>query len=89
MSNCPYCNNVGQNKEHDKNPGNMPQLYDEKKYAEIESYIKKEADEFSKFCVRLYEEMPRLLWMSDPDPRSKIYTQKELFLSNLLIWYGE
>ena len=41
--------------------GNMPQLYDEKKYAEIESYIKKEADEFSKFCVRLYEEMPRLL----------------------------
>ena len=20
MSNCPYCNNVGQNKEHDKNP---------------------------------------------------------------------
>jgi hypothetical protein len=20
MSNCPYCNNIGQNKEHDKNP---------------------------------------------------------------------
>ena len=41
--------------------GNIPQLYGEKKYAEIESYIKNETDEFSKFCVRLYEEMPKLL----------------------------
>ena len=40
--------------------GNIPQLYDEKKYAEIESYIKNEAEEFSKFCVWLYEEMPKL-----------------------------
>ena len=36
------------------------QWYGEKKYAEIESYIKTEADEFSNFCVRLYEEMPQL-----------------------------
>ena len=41
--------------------GNIPQLYGEKKYAEIESYIKNEADEFSKFCIQLYAEMPRLL----------------------------
>ena len=40
--------------------GNIPQLYAEKKYAEIESYIKNEAEEFSKFCVWLYEEMPKL-----------------------------
>ena len=32
-----------------------------KKYEEIENYIKNETDEFSKFCVRLYEEMPKLL----------------------------
>ena len=38
----------------------MVQWYGEKKYAEIESYIKTEADEFSNFCVRLYEEMPQL-----------------------------
>ena len=41
--------------------GNIPQLYDEKKYAEIESYIKKEAEEFSSFCSKLYKELPRLL----------------------------
>ena len=38
----------------------IPNLYFEKKYGEIESYIKNETDEFSKFCVRLYEEMPKL-----------------------------
>ena len=36
------------------------QWYDEKKYAEIESYIKTEADEFSNFCTRLYVEMPEM-----------------------------
>ena len=41
--------------------GNIPQLYAEKKYAEIESYIKKETDEFSILCCRLYEELPQLL----------------------------
>ena len=41
--------------------GNIPQLYDEKKYAEIESYIKKEAEEFSSFCTKLYKELPVLL----------------------------
>ena len=41
--------------------GNIPQLYGEKKYAEIESYIKNETDEFSNFCSRLYVEMPQLL----------------------------
>ncbi len=41
--------------------GNIPQLYGEKKYAEIESYIKKEAEEFSSFCFKLYKELPQLL----------------------------
>ena len=41
--------------------GNIPQLYGEKKYAEIESYIKKEAEEFSSFCSKLYKELPVLL----------------------------
>ena len=41
--------------------GNIPQLYDEKKYAEIESYIKTEAEEFSSFCSKLYKELPQLL----------------------------
>ena len=40
--------------------GNIPQLYDEKKYEEIESYIKTEAEEFSKFCCLLYKELPLL-----------------------------
>ena len=41
--------------------GNIPQLYGEKNYAEIESYIKNETDEFTNFCSRLYVEMPQLL----------------------------
>ena len=41
--------------------GNIPELYAEGKYEEIESYIKNEADEFCKFCTRLYVEMPQLL----------------------------
>ncbi len=41
--------------------GNIPQLYAEKKYTEIENYVKKEAEEFSNFCARLYVEMPQLL----------------------------
>ena len=36
------------------------QWYDEKKYAEIENYIKSETDEFSNFCAWLYTEMPQL-----------------------------
>ena len=40
---------------------NIPNLYSEKKYAEIESYIKKEAEEFSSFCSKLYKELPQLL----------------------------
>ena len=39
----------------------IPQLYEEKKYTEIESYIRKETEEFSKFCIQLYVEMPDLL----------------------------
>ena len=39
------------------------QWYDEKKYAEIESYIKKEAEEFSNFCSGLYSKLPQLLGM--------------------------
>ena len=39
----------------------IPKLYYEKKYVEIESYIKKEADEFSSFCTQLYVEMPQIL----------------------------
>jgi len=42
---------------------NIPQLYSEKKYAEIESYVKKEAEEFSIFCSKLYKELPVLLEM--------------------------
>ena len=41
--------------------GNIPQLYGEKKYAEIEGYIKKETEEFTTFCSRLYKELPELL----------------------------
>ena len=40
--------------------GNIPQLYDEKKYEEIESYIKKQTEEFSNFCCLLYKELPPL-----------------------------
>jgi hypothetical protein len=38
----------------------IPGYYKEKKYAEIERYIKDEADGFSNFCIRLYKEMPQL-----------------------------
>jgi len=41
--------------------GKIPQWYEEKKYVEIESYIKKEAEEFSTFCSKLYKELPLLL----------------------------
>ena len=41
--------------------GHIPELYAEKKYTEIENYIKKETEEFSIFCSRLYEELPDLL----------------------------
>jgi hypothetical protein len=41
--------------------GKIPQWYEGKKYAEIESYIKKEAEEFSTFCSKLYKELPVLL----------------------------
>jgi len=41
--------------------GKIPQWYKEKKYAEIESYIKQEAEEFSSFCSKLYKELPLLL----------------------------
>ena len=40
--------------------GNIPQWYEEKKYTEIENYVKKEAEEFASFCARLYVEMPKL-----------------------------
>ena len=50
--------------------------YNEKKYEEIESYIKTEADEFSNFCVRLYEEMPPLLEMIE-DGNVNVYKRRE------------
>jgi len=40
---------------------NIPNLYSGKKYEEIESYIKKETEEFSSFCSKLYKELPELL----------------------------
>ncbi len=46
------------NKPH--SGGIVIEWYNEKKYAEIERYVKTEADEFSNFCVRLYEEMSKL-----------------------------
>ena len=36
------------------------QWYGEKKYAEIENYIKKEAEAYANFCTKLYVEMPLL-----------------------------
>ena len=39
----------------------IPGYYKEKKYAEIERYIKEETDGFTAFCSRLYEELPDLL----------------------------
>ena len=38
----------------------IPGYYKEKKYAEIERYIKDETDGFSNFFIRLYKEMPQL-----------------------------
>ena len=40
--------------------GDIPRLYAEKKYAEIESYIKKEAEEFCNWCSALYVKLPKL-----------------------------
>ena len=40
--------------------GKIPSLYDEKKYAEIESYIKKETEEFCNWCSALYVKLPKL-----------------------------
>ena len=56
--------------------GNIPQLYDEKKYEDIENSIKTEADEFSNFCVRLYEKMPPLLERIE-DGEVKVYKRRE------------
>lgn len=39
----------------------IPQWYAEKKYLEIENYIKKEAIEFINLCVWLYKELPSML----------------------------
>ena len=47
--------------------GNIPQLYAEKKYGEIESYIKRETEEFTTFCTRLYKELPQLLQLFKND----------------------
>ena len=41
--------------------GSIPNLYHEKKYAEIENYIKNETDEFVSLAQWLYREMPQLL----------------------------
>ena len=46
------------NKPHGR--GNIPQLYAEKKYTEIENYVKMEAEEFSNFCAKLYVKLPKL-----------------------------
>ena len=53
------------------------QWYGEKKYAEIENYIKTETDEFSNFCVRLYEEIPPLLEAIDSNGDVKVYKRRE------------
>ena len=39
---------------------NIPRLYDEKNYGEIESYIKKETESFCEWLVRLYVKLPKL-----------------------------
>jgi hypothetical protein len=41
--------------------GNIPQLYADKNFGEIESYIKNEADEFVGLAQWLYREMPQML----------------------------
>ena len=40
---------------------NIPQLYADKNFGEIESYIKKETDEFVGLAQWLYREMPQML----------------------------
>ena len=39
----------------------IPGYYRQKKYAEIERYIKEETDGFTAFCSRIYEELPNLM----------------------------
>lgn len=39
----------------------VPAWYTEKKYAEIENYVRVEADEFVKVCAWLYRELPVML----------------------------
>ena len=39
---------------------NIPRLYDEKNYGEIESYIKKETESFCEWLVKLYVRLPKL-----------------------------
>ena len=39
---------------------NIPRLYHEKNYGEIESYIKKEAESFCKWLAKLYVRLPKL-----------------------------
>lgn len=39
----------------------IPQWYAEKKYDEIENYIRKETTEFVQLCVWLYKELPTML----------------------------
>ena len=38
----------------------IPRLYDEKNYGEIESYIKKETESFCEWLVKLYVKLPKL-----------------------------
>ena len=51
--------------------------YNEKKYAEIENYIKTEADEFVNFNVRLCEAMPPLLEKIGSDGNVNVYKRRE------------
>jgi hypothetical protein len=39
----------------------VPVWYSERRYAEIEKYVKAEAEEFVRFCAWLYKELPALL----------------------------
>ena len=52
------------------------QWYNEKKYAEIESYIKTETDEFVNFNARLCEAMPPLLEMIGSDGNVNVYKRR-------------
>ena len=38
----------------------IPRLYDEKNYGEIESYIKKETESFCEWLAKLYVKLPKL-----------------------------